>query len=382
METQNVLGSYGPWASKNLGNKVGHFSLRNKRFKSVDAWRKAARTRMWELLAAPPLPKVKPRVVARGEHDGAAWEKYEWQLPWGPKTEAVFLKPANAPRGKKLPAILGLHDHGGRKFFGWKKIAEIGEPLHPLMVSHRDDCYGSKSWANEAVKRGYAVLVHDTFLFGSRKVKVADVLAPMGGDVTDPAEDAETDEIAAYNRWAGGHESEVAKSLFCAGTTWPALYLRDDQVALSILCARPDVDARRVACGGLSGGGLRTVFLAGMDDRIRTCFCAGFFSTWRDFMLNKSWTHTWMTYLPLLPRDLDFSEIIGLRAPKPTLVLNCESDPLYTIKEVRIAAKILGDVYKRAKAPEAYRFSLYPGGHVLDEKMQNEAFDWCDRWMA
>ena len=33
------------------------------------------------------------------------------------------------------------------------------------------------------------------------------------------------------------------------------------QRALDVLCARPDVDARRVGCAGLSGGGMRTVFL-------------------------------------------------------------------------------------------------------------------------
>src|SRR5262249_6336082 len=208
------------------------------------------------------------------QFDGAAWEKYEWQLPWGPKTEAVFLKPADAKPGTRLPAILALHDHGGRKFFGWKKIADIGQPLHPMMVSHREDCYSGRSWANEAVKRGYAVLVHDTFLFGSRKVLLSDVIPQIANDLTTPAEDAETEDIAAYNSWAGNHESIVAKSLFCGGTTWPALFLRDDQAALSVLRARPDVDPKRVACGGLSGGGLRTVFLAGLDDRIRTCFCA------------------------------------------------------------------------------------------------------------
>ena len=179
--------------------------------------RKAARERVWELLAAPPLPKVKAKVVARGEYDGAAWEKYEWQLPWGPKTEAVFLKPANAKRVVSgCLAILGLPRSRRPRIAGWKKIADIGEPLHPMMVSHRNDCYSGKSWANEAVKRGYAVLVPDTFLFGSRKVNVADVIPPIANGVTDPAEDAETEVISKYNDWAGEHESIVAKSLFLA----------------------------------------------------------------------------------------------------------------------------------------------------------------------
>jgi hypothetical protein len=279
-----------------------------------------------------------------------------------------------------LPCILGLHDHGGRKYFGWRKIAQIGADVHPNIVQHRNDCYDGLAWANEAAKRGYAVLVHDTFPFASRRVRIADVLPVIAGGVADPTDD-DVASIAAYNGWAGEHEHIMAKSLFCAGTTWPGVYLREDQAALSVLCARPDVDASRAGCGGLSGGGMRTVFLAGLDPRIACCFCAGFMTTWRDFLLNKAWTHTWMTYVPLLPRDLDFPEILGLRAPRPTLVLNCNEDPLYTLKGMKDAGAILRDVYRRAGAAKSVRVSHYSGLHTLNAPMQTEAFAWFDRWL-
>ncbi len=46
-----------------------------------------------------------------------------WQLPYGPPTEALFLKPKDATG--PLPAILALHDHGGNKYFGHRKIAQM-----------------------------------------------------------------------------------------------------------------------------------------------------------------------------------------------------------------------------------------------------------------
>jgi dienelactone hydrolase len=376
---KNLIGAYGAWAKAIVGDEPGALSLRSGRFRNVETWRRQARSRLWEVLQAPELPTPRPTVLACGWHDGLQWEKLSWQLPWGPRTDAVFLKPETAKPGQKLKAILALHDHGGKKYFGWRKIASIERKLHPLLKAHRDSDYGGLAWANEAARRGYAVLVHDTFLFGSRRVKLQDVLPAIANGVSDVGPDENPKDIEAYNRWAGGHEHIMAKSLFSAGTTWPGVFLREDQAALSILCARPDVDPKRVACGGLSGGGLRTVFLAGMDDRIRTCFCAGFFTTWRDLVLNKSFTHTWMTYVPLLPRELDFCEILALRAPKPTLVLNCDKDPLYTLKEVRRAARMIEDVYRRAGAPKAFRFSLHPGGHQLHGRMQQEAFEWLDR---
>ena len=121
---------------------------------------------------------------------------------------------------------------------------------------------------------------------------------------------------AAYNAWAGAHEDIMAKSLFCAGTTWPGVFLAEDQAALSVLAARDDVDATRLGCAGLSGGGLRTVFLGGMDDRITCAICVGFMSTWRDFLMLKSFTHTWMTFAPLLPKYLDFPR--NSRSPPTT----------------------------------------------------------------
>ena len=104
-------------------------------------------------------------------------------------------------------------------------------------------------------------------------------------------------------------------------------------------------------------------------------------STWKDFLLNKSYTHTWMTYVPLLPNELDFPEILGLRAPLPTLVLNDNEDELYTLPGMKQAEKILQEVYSKAGAADHFKCSYYPGPHKFDAKMQAEAFDWFDKWL-
>jgi hypothetical protein len=131
-----------------------------------------------------------------------------------------------------------------------------------------------------------------------------------------------------YNQWAGEHEHIMAKSLFCAGTTWPGVFLAEDRQALEVLIGRNDVDSEKIGCAGLSGGGLRTVYLGGTDHRVKCAVCVGFMSTWADFLLNKAYTHTWMTYTPLLPKYLEFPEILGLRVPLPTMTLNNSQDGL------------------------------------------------------
>ena len=124
---------------------------------------------------------------------------------------------------------------------------------------------------------------------------------------------------------------------------------------------------------------MRTVFLGGSDPRIKCAVAVGFMTTWRDFLLDKCFTHTWMTYVPILPGELDFPEILGLRAPAPTMVLNCTEDPLYTLTEMQRADTILREVFEQAGGPGNYRCNFYPGGHKFDRAMQKDAFDWFDK---
>lgn len=378
-EPSSIIGQYGPWASSRLEGVMPEFSFRARQWRDLEQWRKAALKRTLERMAVPeigPTPAVK--VTAAYDLDGLHVEELTWQLPYGRPTEAILLKPANA-KGR-LPGILAFHDHGGNKYFGTKKITRTRNARHPMMAEHQEQYYAGKAWANEIASRGYVVLVSDAFTFGSRRVMLEDVPQEIRDNVTDGDPNSQTD-IDAYNRWAGVHEHIMAKSLFCAGLTWPGVFFAEDRVALDILCGRPDVDSSRVGCAGLSGGGLRTVLMGGLDHRIRCAVTVGFMTTWKDFLINKSYTHTWMAYIPLLPNELDFPEILGLRAPLPALVLNDIDDFLYTMPEMKKADEILASVYEKAGARDNYRGSFYPGPHKFDDKMQAEAFAWFDRWL-
>lgn len=376
----NMIGAYGPWAAGLVGEGPARFSFRQERYalKDLDAWRKEARERLNLRLLQPPTGGTpKAQVQHQFEYDGLHVEHLSWQLPYGPPTEAYFLKPIDA-KGK-LPAVLGLHDHGGNKYFGARKIVQVSDSLHPIMKKHRN-YYGGVSWANELAKKGYAVLVHDTFTFGSRRVRVGDV-SPVLRKLLKEVNPESEREIEAYNRFAGDHENILAKSLFCAGTTWPGVFLAEDQRALDYLCSRDDVDNDRLGCAGLSGGGLRTAYLAGTDDRIRCSCCVGMMTTWRDYLLNKVHTHTWMIYIPGIANDLDYPEIYGLRTPLPTMVLNDNEDDLFTLPEMHRADQILKEVFAKAGAADRYKCSFYAGPHKFDLPMQAEAFGWFDQWL-
>lgn len=226
----NMIGAYGPWlADRVLGDGPARLSFRRGNWTSIDQWRTAARKRVWECITAVDLGGVPVvRLEWQGEYDGLHAERLSWQLPCGSRTEAVFLKPKDA-KGR-LPAILGLHDHGGNKFLGWRKIARIDEPWS-IQQKHQEQYYGGVAWANQLAKRGYAVLVHDTFPFASRRVRVEDVSPRIRGQGVDP-EPTDTEAIDKYNQFARDHENIMEKSLLSAGTTWPGVYVVEDMRAL------------------------------------------------------------------------------------------------------------------------------------------------------
>ena len=380
---KSLIGAYGPWAASLLPVQPP-LSFRNPKWGKIDAWRKEALEKTRELVSAPAKPAL-PKVTVKKKYtyDGLEIEELSWQLPYGRPTEAVLLKPAGATR--PLPGILGLHDHAGMKYFGLRKIVKTSDDQHPILKEHQETDYGGRAWANEIAKQGHVVLVHDTYAFGSRRVYYEDTKGLNWGAVsTEGKSDADpekSEHIRTYNAWSSEHEHVMSKSLFSAGTTWPGVFLMEDQVALDILAARKEVDANRLGCGGLSGGGLRTVYLAGLDPRIKCAVCVGFMTTWKDLILNKSFNHTWMTYTPLLPKYLDFPEILGLRVPLPTLVLNNNQDELYTLPEMKQADAILTEVFKKAGASDKYKASFYDGPHKFDADMQKEAFEWFRKWL-
>jgi dienelactone hydrolase len=429
---RNLLGEYGPWVDNLVRTPDREYSFLNKRWTDAEEWSTHARRRVETLLAPPDIDRLQVQVDAKTLLDGVEVEELSWSLPYGPVTHAYFLKPAGA--SGKFSAVLALHDHGANKFFGKQKIADARPQVHPFIREYRKQYYGGRAWANELAKRGYAVLVPDVFLFESRRMtpsllpglvvertmqahgELRELVpedmdedrvcttydiplaeraihevssaheAPSAHEVSSaheasPDHKVSTSQIEAYNAFAAQYEATIAKSLVCAGLSWPGVVLAEDRAALDYLSSRPDVDADRIGCGGLSGGGLRTNLLAGMDPRIRCSFTTGFMTTWADFALHTAYTHTWMAYIAGLPRLMDYPELLALRAPLPALVQASRQDPLYTNREVAKAQATLEAIYRKAGAADHFRMSYHEGPHRFDIPMQEEAFGWLDSWL-
>ena len=376
---KQIMGQYFEAVRDTMSRLRYPMSFLSDEFTDTEEWRNAARAEVRRLLSyEPPETPLDAQTEDTYVKDGLVYQHVSYAQPYGPRTEGILMRPENACG--KLPGIIGLHDHGGFKYYGKEKITSPKNPP-ALMKEFQDLYYGGRAWASELAGRGYVVFVPDVFLWGSRKIRVEDLpdwYVTQEG-LKEPAGSA--GHIDAYNRLSSEMETDIAKTFTEAGMTWPGLMLYDDKRAVDFLLSQPGVDAGNVGCGGLSGGGLRTVFLASMDERIKCSVCVGFMSTSVEFALYKVYTHTWMMYLPGLTNLMDFTDLYSLRGKKPTMVLFDADDELFTPKGQEDADKRLRQIYSKMGAPELYSGQFFPGPHKFDVEMQEAAFAFFDRWM-
>ncbi len=318
------------------------------------------------------------RVEQSWERDGLSGERITWSVGYGPRTEAFLLKPVgvNTP----LPGIVALHDHAGFKFYGKEKIADGPDITAEVMMDFRRETYGDRAYANALAKEGFVVLIHDTFLWGSRKFPL-EVMPQAIRDQTqavinahpDPAADPE---IRFYNQTTGLHEHLVSKYCNLLGTSMAGVVSHEDRIAVNYLLSRPEVLPGGVGCIGLSGGGNRTALLQATHDQIRAAVIVGLMSTYEGLLDHNVFSHTWMFFPFQWARYGDWPDLAACRAPSPLLVQYDLDDDLFTLEGMRAADARLALHYGSVGHPEAYTGQFYPGPHKFDLEMQSAAFHW------
>ena len=108
---------------------------------------------------------------------------------------------------------------------------------------------------------------------------------------------------------------------------------------------------------------------------------AGWMPSYPRQMLDRFRHHTWMVYVPGMLEYFDVPDVVSLGAPNPLMVINCEQDGLYPMESMRAADEKIAEVYDRMGASERYRGRYYDVPHSLTPQMQDDAFEWLDRWL-
>jgi dienelactone hydrolase len=245
------------------------------------------------------------------------------------------------------------------------------------MTAYHERNYDGRPTATALVRRGYVVITIDAFPFGERRLQM-DADLKYGWDRSKYS----LDDVTHLNQQCRAKEGTLAKALVLAGASWPGLVAWDDLRTVDYLASRPEVDAKRIGCLGISMGGYRAIYLAALDERIAAACVTGFMSSVRPMLKVHLDTHSWVHFLPGLHSYLDLPDVAALAAPRALLVQQCSKDQLFPPTGMKEAVEKIAAVYAQAGAAKQFVGRFHDVPHQFTRSMQEEAFAWLDQHLA
>ena len=364
------IGSLYPFVQRQADRSDLQLSFLKPQFRDLEVWQTKARATVLEhLFYVPPPVSPAAQVIRREDRGDYVQEYLTFQTTPDLRVPAYVLIPKKA----KLPApgIVALHCHGGFYVSGKDKLVEV-DNAHPALSEYKQELYQGKSIASELARLGYVVIVIDAFYWGERRM-LLDEDPPAYRDFQRMTKV----DVADFNRRSQQDEQLVARSLFAAGITWPGVLLWDDLRTVDYLASRPEVDAERLGCLGLSLGGYRSFLLAALDPRIKVAVDVGWMTSFASqIRLHVVHTIGLTFHIAGLYRDLDLPDLSALIAPRSLLVINGAKDSLFALEGVRAAFEKIAACFHKAGASDHQRCRLYDAPHEFNRQMQEEAYAW------
>jgi len=184
------------------------------------------------------------------------------------------------------------------------------------------------------------------------------------------------------------------------GLTARGVFLWNNIRGLDLLASLPQVDPKRIGATGASGGGMQSMDIAAVDERVRAA-AIGVFPTYFKRILYRHALGCWCNFAPLgaLTRT-DQHETVALIAPKPALVFSVTGDwTANSIDEEMKQVAGVYDLFAQGGAPtvpnvegkQAYRLRTsrngrflverFGGPHDYTQKMRERMYWWMDWWL-
>lgn len=153
------------------------------------------------------------------------------------------------------------------------------------------------------------------------------------------------------------------------GTPVQGVAVWDLMRGLDLLTGREDLDLRRVAVVGESGGGTCATYAFALDARIQAAVLvvsAG------SLEVMPHWGCR-CNHIPGLLEVGDLADVIAMRAPSPVFLIAADEDDIFPPDSVRRTAEKVRAIYRYGKAEEAVRFESFPFGHDHNRRMREAA---------
>ena len=377
--TESWLGNLAPVVESMQRERGFPLAYENRKGVSVEDWRRRGRTEVQRFLSYFPKPvPLDVKVHSVIKRDGYEIRTISFAGSAHYRVPAYLLAPES--KGKH-PAVVALHDHGGWFYHGKEKLVRMdGE--HAALTEFRNRYYGGRAYAEELARRGFVVIVPDAFYWGERRMQYEQPPKELQSRLAGLRPE-QPEYVTVMNTWLRERNTELTTWLSFSGVSWMGIVAHDDRRAVDVLASLPEVDANRIGCLGLSGGGYRSTYLTGMDPRIKASIITGWMTS-----LPTTWEIPYSVHGALFDAfgahaQLDHPDIASLAAPHCALfVQNCAQDRLFTRGGMEAAAAKIGAVYADLKHAGRYRSKFYDVPHQFNAAMQEEAFEWLNKWLS
>jgi dienelactone hydrolase len=298
--------------------------------KQAEAWQKRLRPKITELLGGFPAQRaaLQPETLEVRDFPGYRREKFIFQSRPGLLVLGYLLTPKNS--APPHPAVVCIPGHG-------RGVVDIvGIDAQGRDRTNKDGY--QHDFAIQVVEHGMAAVAIEPMAFGCRRDPLT---IKKGADVT------------ACQPSAG--------ALLLLGQTMIGWRVYDVMRTIDWIETRKELDAQRVGCMGISGGGTCTTFSAAIEPRIRVAMISGYLNTFRDCIMSLS--HCIDNYVPGILDWAEMYDVASLIAPRPLFVESGTKDDIFPIDASKASFARVKKVYEAFDAAGDVQQEVFEGEH-------------------
>lgn len=295
----------------------------------AEAWQRQLRLKLADLLGGfPEKTPLRAEVLNVTEHPGYRRERIQFYSRPGVAVVGYLLLPTG--KTGPQPTVIAIPGHGR----GVDDIVGIDESGHD-----RDGKPGYQhDFALQGVEHGLAVVAIEPMAFGHRRNQATVAKGP--------------NETACQ---------PAAGSALLFGETMIGWRVWDVMRSIDWIATRRELDAERIGCMGISGGGTCTLFSAALDLRIKAAFVSGYLNTFRDSIMLIS--HCLDNYVPGILNWAEAYDVGALIAPRPFFSEGGDRDPIFPVHATRESFARVRKVYEIFGAADNAQQEIFSGEH-------------------
>lgn len=303
----------------------------------VSAHQAALRTKLIAALGGfPEKTPLNPRVVGRLDRDGYRVEKVVYESRPGHHVTANLYLPSGEGRFPGVLMPIGHSENG--------KAADYVQRGAILLA-----------------KNGIACLPYDPIGQGERKQLLKEDGTSAIGSST------------AEHTWIGTGALLIGESA--------ATYRIWDGIrSLDYLASRPEIDASKLGCTGVSGGGTLTSYLMALDDRIVAAAPSCYLTTLSRLFATLGPQDAEQNIPGQVALGIDHADYVNLRAPRPTLILAVTRDA-FDIDGTWTTFREAKGIYGLFGFPERVEIVDVNDTHGYPREHRQPMARWMSRWL-